>query len=44
MAGRLREPLRSGGVFVAVGAIHLHGPNGLLAQIRAQGYKVQPVC
>jgi len=44
MADRLREPLRGGRVFVAVGAIHLHGPNGLLAQIRAQGYKVQPVC
>ena len=44
MAWPEREALRGGGVFVAVGAIHLHGPNGLLAQIRAQGYKVQPVC
>ena len=43
MAYRLFMPLRSGGVFVAVGALHLHGANGMLAQLKQQGYKLRRV-
>jgi uncharacterized protein YbaP (TraB family) len=43
MAHRLYLPLREGRVFVAVGALHLHGSDGLLAMIRAQGYRVTRV-
>jgi uncharacterized protein YbaP (TraB family) len=43
MAHRLYLPLREGGVFVAVGALHLYGRNGLLELIRAQGYRIQRV-
>jgi uncharacterized protein YbaP (TraB family) len=41
MAYRLFLPLRHGGVFVAVGALHLYGAKGLLAQLRGQGYRVR---
>jgi uncharacterized protein YbaP (TraB family) len=43
MAHRLFVPLRSGRVFVAVGALHLYGPRSLLALIREQGYRVTRV-
>jgi len=43
MAHRLYLPLREGRVFVAVGALHLYGRNGLLELIRAQGYRIQRV-
>lgn len=43
MAHRLFLPLRDGRVFVAVGALHLHGPRSLLALIREQGYRVTRV-
>ena len=34
-------PLREGGAFVAVGANHLYGSQGILALIERQGYQVQ---
>ena len=43
MAHRLHGPLRSGRVFVAVGATHLYGSKGLLAMIEEQGYRVTSV-
>ena len=43
MAHRLFLPLREGRIFVAVGALHLYGRDGLLALIRAQGYRVRRV-
>jgi len=40
MHHRLLMPLRSGRVFVAVGALHLHGEKGLLALIARDGYRL----
>jgi uncharacterized protein YbaP (TraB family) len=41
MVHRLFMPLREGGAFVAVGANHLYGAQGMLALIERQGYKVR---
>ena len=43
MAHRLYLPLREGGAFVAVGANHLYGEDGMLAMIEKQGYRVERV-
>ncbi|MEW6690518.1 MAG: TraB/GumN family protein [Pseudomonadota bacterium] len=43
MAHRLYLKLRAGGVFVAVGAGHLYGRNGILRLIERQGYRVRRV-
>ena len=40
MHHRLVMPLRTGRVFIAVGALHLHGEKGLLALIARDGYRV----
>lgn len=29
--------------FIAVGALHLGGPNGLIAQLNQQGYHITPI-
>lgn len=42
-ADRLEAPLRSGGVFIAVGAGHLPGESGLIALLRLRGFSVEPV-
>ena len=43
MAHRLFMPLREGRAFVAVGANHLYGPDGNLALIERQGYRVERI-
>jgi hypothetical protein len=43
MAHRLFLPLKRGRVFVAVGALHLYGAKGLLAQLHEQGYRVKRI-
>ena len=42
MAERLDPHLAKGGVFAAVGALHLSGEEGVLNLLVKQGYKVQP--
>lgn len=43
MAARMTPYLEEGGAFVAVGALHLPGPKGLLQLLREKGYRVTPV-
>ena len=43
MHHRLAGPLRGGRVFVAIGAMHLAGPQGLLAMLREDGYLLTPL-
>lgn len=43
MVERLSPLLQKGGVFAAVGALHLPGDNGLVVLLRKQGFKVTPV-
>ena len=42
MADRVRPFLNDGGAFVAIGALHLPGPNGVLARLADQGYAITP--
>ena len=42
-AGQLKSLLKGKKTFIAVGAGHLVGKNGLIELLRAQGYKVTPV-
>ncbi|HSH28452.1 MAG TPA: TraB/GumN family protein [Thiohalobacter sp.] len=41
MVARLRPLLRRGGAFIAVGALHLPGEDGLIALLREAGYEVE---
>ncbi len=41
MAARLEAHLRAGGCFIAVGALHLPGKEGLLARLRRAGLRVR---
>jgi uncharacterized protein len=43
MRNRLAPHLDRGGVFIAVGAMHLPGATGLVAQIKDMGFKITPV-
>ncbi len=43
MGSRLRQRLRDGPTLVAVGALHLPGPSGLLRQLTEAGYDLAPV-
>ncbi len=43
MAGRAAPLLSAGGAFIAVGALHLSGKDGLVERFRAAGYKVTKV-
>ncbi len=40
---KIPEILKSGSSFIAVGALHLVGENGLIALLRKEGYTVEPV-
>lgn len=43
MAERARPMIEDGGAFIAVGALHLPGEQGLVALLRGQGLVVEPV-
>ena len=43
MVERAMPMLRKGNVFIAVGALHLPGAEGLVELLRAKGYRVTPL-
>ncbi|MEM7541918.1 MAG: TraB/GumN family protein [Pseudomonadota bacterium] len=43
MLERMQPKLEQGGTFVAVGALHLLGPSGILQSLEAQGYQIDQV-
>jgi uncharacterized protein len=43
MAERLEANVRAGGCFIAVGALHLPGEEGLLARLGRAGFRVRPM-
>ena len=43
MAMEARPILAKGNAFIAVGALHLPGPHGLVEEFRKAGYSVTPV-
>ena len=42
LAGRMQAALETGGVLVAIGALHLPGEDGVLALLEARGFTVKP--
>ena len=43
MVERMRPMLDKGGAFIAIGALHLAGEEGVLALLEKQGYRLQSV-
>lgn len=43
MADRMLPYLEHGDAFIAIGALHLPGPDGVLARLVAHGYQVRPL-
>jgi len=43
MAERMEPWLKQGGAFIAVGALHLPGEQGLIRLLRQRGYSVRVV-
>lgn len=43
MAARIEPLLRQGGAFIAIGALHLPGEEGVIALLRQRGYQVNAV-
>lgn len=43
MASRMTTHIEAGGAFVAVGALHLPGEEGIVALLRAAGFEVAPI-
>jgi len=43
MIDRMQSVLQEGGAFIAIGALHLPGDNGVLAGLSQQGYKLTAI-
>ena len=43
MVGRMQPLLAAGNTFVAVGALHLYGEQGILNLLRRAGYRVSRI-
>ncbi len=43
MADRIAHILKEKNIFVAIGALHLPGKNGVIELLRAKGYRVSPI-
>jgi uncharacterized protein YbaP (TraB family) len=43
MVERLMPRIEDGGAFIAVGALHLAGPTGLIQQLSKRGCRLTPV-
>lgn len=43
MVARMMPRIEQGGAFIAVGALHLAGPTGIVQQLSERGYRLSPV-
>jgi len=43
MAARMMASLEKGGAFIAVGALHLAGPSGIIRQLSDRGFRMTPM-